>query len=178
MITMVIVIKVITLSPPRIGWIHCNHEQYKESPMAQITANDFATRWKTRMLDPATQAKIKQGVQNPSRSWQQSTLAAMDFMSARWNESIRDGTWTNRVSNTSDAYWQRRTIDKGLPAMTNGVNNGVAAVQAFAQQFLPAVQAASAAAQALPRGGVENGVARASAFIRQMATFRYARPGR
>lgn len=147
--------------------------------MAQVTAQAFADRWAARMADPNTQNKIKAGVQNPRRSWQQQTLAAQNFMISQWNQACtQDGKWFNSVSGTSNQYWQNRTLNKGLPNMANGIANGKPAVMAFASQFLPAVANASAAAQSLPRGGIENGVARAAAFIRSMGTFRYNRPAR
>lgn len=147
--------------------------------MAQVSAADFATRWAARMTDPQTQAKIKAGVQNPRNDWHTRTIDSKQYMMSQWQASMQQGgRWDTNVGNTSTAYWQQRTINKGLPAMANGITNAKPAVQAFAAQFLPAVQQASAAAQALPRGGVENGIARAAAFIRSMAQFRYTRPAR
>lgn len=147
-----------------------------------VTAQQFATNWANGMS--AKMDKIRQGITTTQKDWHTATIDAKGFMVSRWQAAVGTsgqdtGTkWDRNVGNTSTAYWRSRALSKGMQNLPAGIDNGRPNVQAFAQQFLPAVQAAAQAAQALPRGGVEQSIARVSAFIRAMSQFQYTRPAR
>lgn len=135
--------------------------------MARVNAQQYLDKW-GRNLNASGQY-ITAGVQRVQTAPGQSAAAAQARMLANLTQSVTSGVWAKNVSAVSLADWQNAMTNKAIPRIAQGVTaaqkNKVGKITAL----LNAVDQASAAAKALPKGGLEEGIARATAFMRSMS---------
>lgn len=114
--------------------------------MAEIAGVDvIAGKW--ARVTPTRTADYEEGVRNPRKDWQRTTLAATDAWKAGVQESITKGTWAKGVSRAGAAGWQAGAIEKGVPRWGPGVQ---VAEPKYAAGFAP-YRAAIAAVTLPPR---------------------------
>lgn len=135
--------------------------------MARTTAAQWLDKW-SRRLSAAT-PDIQAGIQRVNQAPGVAAAAAAPVMLANLTASVQSGAWAARVSSVSLPQWQKAMTDKAIPRLAQGITAAQQNKQGAIQTFLSAVDAASADANALPRGGLEQNIARSVAFQRSMA---------
>lgn len=135
--------------------------------MASLTAQQYLDKWKRR-LDAAT-TDIQAGVDKVTTAPGELAAQAQDRMLAGIQQSIANGSWQRGVRSVSLQQWKDSMKNKGVNRIAAGTAQAVQTKVQSIQNLLTAVDAASAAANALPKGGLEQGIARATTFMREMS---------
>lgn len=138
--------------------------------MARTTPAEFAEKWKRR-LSGATE-DIRRGIDRVTIAPGEQAAAAQDAMLQNTTEAIASGRWANRTRSVSLNEWKSAARDKGVGRIASGTQAAEAKMARVAQELLPAVDAAAAAARAIPKVTIEDSINRAATFMRQMRTFR------
>lgn len=135
--------------------------------MARVNAQQWLDKWGRRLQ--AAGPDIQAGVNRVQRAPGQDAAAAADRMLLGVQQAIQDGTWQANVGKVTLQEWKDSMINKGVPRLAQGVTaaqkNGTAKIQ----ELLSAVDAAAAAANALPKGSLEQNIQRSITFQREMA---------
>lgn len=135
--------------------------------MARVNAQQWLDKWGRRLN--AAGPDITAGIQRVTQAPGQAAAAAKDRWAAGVQQSITDGTWANNVAKVPLQDWQAAMTQKGIPRLGQGITTAQTKKASKIQTFLSAVDAASADAHALPRGGLEANIQRSVAFQRSMA---------
>lgn len=135
--------------------------------MARVTPEQFAEKW-ARRLQGATE-DIRRGVAATREAPGEAAARSQDALLANFMESVNSGLWATRVRGVSLQDWQRATTEKGIARIPQGVQAAQPRMTRIAQELLPAVDAAAAAARALPKVTLEDSIQRATTFIREMS---------
>ncbi|MDR5730672.1 MAG: hypothetical protein RB191_24950 [Terriglobia bacterium] len=143
--------------------------------MARVNAQQWLQKWGTNLN--AAGSYVKDGVNRVQTAPGASAAAAADRMLAGVTASVQNGTWAKRVGAVSLQQWQQAMINKGLPRIAQGVSTAQSTKQGQITALLSAVDTATAAANALPKGGLEQGIARATAYMRAMSAAAPKRTG-
>jgi len=93
---------------------------------------ESADKWVKRA--GAASADYQRGVQNPRRSWEESTVEAAGAQEAGVTEAIANKSFEKGVRNAGNAKWQRKAIDVGAARFGPGV---AAAKSDYEQGFAP-----------------------------------------
>lgn len=143
--------------------------------MARTNAQQWLDKWGQRMgtAGPFIQA----GVQRVQTAPGQSAAASAQLFAQRINEAITSGLWAKRVGSVSLQDWQQAMITKGIPRLTQGIAVAQKTKGPQITALLAAVDQASAAAKALPKGSLENSIQRAVTFMRTMSQLAPKRTG-
>lgn len=135
--------------------------------MAKVNAQQWLAKWGTNLN--ASGQYIQAGVNRVQTAPGVTAAAASDRMLAGVTASIQNGTWQRNVSKVSLSDWQNAMIKKGIPRLAQGVTQAQSSKTGAITALLSAVDTATAAANALPKGGLEQGIARATTFMRAMS---------
>lgn len=136
-----------------------------------ISASAFAEKW-GRRLKGATQ-DIKDGVMAVTTAPSQQAIAKQDKMKANLIAAIDNGDWAAGLGKVTLADWKRDMTEKGVPAISRGVDIATPKVAAFASVLLPHIAAGQATVDAMPDLTLEDNIQRAEKMIRHMASLRY-----
>ncbi len=138
--------------------------------MAKVNAQEYAEKWARRMRG-ATE-DVRRGVEKVTVA--PGELAAQNEAALLQNfvESVNSGRWAARVRGVSLQDWQKATLDKGIARIGPGVEAAQPKMARIAAELLPAVDAAAAAANALPKVTLEDSIQRMTTFVRKMAEFK------
>lgn len=134
--------------------------------MARVNGAGWLEKWKRRL--DAAGPDITNGVNRVTTAPGVAAAAASDRMLSGVTNAITSGVWARNVQKVSLNEWQQSMIKKGIPRMATGTSQAVATKGAKIDAVLSVVDAAAAAARALPKGGIEQSKARANAFIDYM----------
>lgn len=143
--------------------------------MAKVTAQEYAEKWSNR-LSGATE-DIRRGINKVTEAPGVKAAKAKEAMKQKLLKSIDDGTWEAQVAGVSLEDWKAAASTKGVNRIAEGVNAAKPKQVAMAEKLLPAVDAAAAAAKALPKVTLEDSINRSTTFIREMAKRKIRRPG-
>ena len=124
-----------------------------------------------RRLKGATE-DIRRGIQRVDVAPGIKAAAKQDKMKAKLVASIDDGTWANRVKAVSLEDWKRKAETKGLARIATGIDEAAPKVLNFAEQLLPAVEAAKSKVDAMPDMTLEDSINRMATFTREMSKFK------
>lgn len=131
-----------------------------------VNPQQMAQNWANAMASPTTSQKYTQGIQGVTQS--PGAAAATDQALARYQAgcaaSVASGKRAASLQYSLQS-WQQAAIQKGAPRLASGAQMALPKFQAFAQKWAPIYQQASAAAHALPKGGLGNAMARVQATI-------------
>ena len=138
--------------------------------MARVNAQEYAEKWARRTR--AATEDVRRGVERVDTA--PGELAAQNEAALVQNfvESVNSGRWAARVRGVSLQDWKAATIDKGIPRIAQGVESAQPKMARIAAELLPAVDAAAAAANALPKVTLEDSIQRMTTFVRKMAEFK------
>jgi hypothetical protein len=118
---------------------------------------------------------IRRGIERVTVAPGQSAAANQEAMQRNLNESIDSGRWARRVASVSLQDWKTAATTKGLQRVASGAQAAEGKMQRVAQELLPAVDAAAAAARQIPKVTIEDSINRAATFMRQMRQFKERR---
>lgn len=138
--------------------------------MAKVTPVEFAEKWKRRMSQSTED--IRRGIDRVSEAPGVKAAAAADRMVQNLTESVTSGRWGRKVSEVSLADWKNAAKEKGLARVATGAAQAEAKMARIAAELLPAVDAAAAEANALPKGTIDDSINRAATFMRRMREFK------
>lgn len=141
--------------------------------MARVNAQEFADKWKRR-LSGATE-DIKRGIDKVTIAPGQQAAAAQDRMLANTTAAISSGRWARKVGAVPLNDWKTAAKDKGAARVATGAAAAEAKMARVAQELLPAIDAAAAEANAMPKGTIEDSVNRAGAYMRRMRAWKESR---
>ena len=136
--------------------------------MARVNAQQWLDKWSRRLS--AAAPDIQSGVQRVTQAPGVSAAAAAPRMLAGVTAAVQSGVWANNVAKVSLPQWQSAMVNKAIPRLAQGITAAQQNKQQQITTFLSAVDAATADAQALPKGGLEQNIARSVAFQRSMST--------
>lgn len=91
-------------------------------------------RDKYARVAPTRVTDFAEGIQNPRRSWEQSTKAASDAYAQGVQQAIGEGRFETGVAKAGDAKWQRKTQDVGVQRWAPGIQ---ASLQDYETGFAP-----------------------------------------
>jgi len=138
--------------------------------MARVTPEEFAEKHARRLKGSIED--IRNGINNVTVAPGKLAAAKADKMKANLIAAIESGKWSGRVGAVSLEEWKSKMLDKGLTRIPSGIDAAHDKVVGFANQFLPAVDAARSKVQSMPDMTLEDNIARSAAFIREMSKFR------
>lgn len=88
--------------------------------MANIKPLDqIAKKWST--VTPGRAGEYKAGVENPRKSWAESTLNAKQAYSDGVQAAISENRFEKGVANAGDAKWKKGAVEKGATRWPQGV---------------------------------------------------------
>lgn len=134
--------------------------------MAKVNPQEYAEKW-ARRLRGATE-DIRRGVERVDTAPGELAAAQQDAMLQNFVESVNSGLWASRVRGVSLQDWKEATITKGIQRIGAGVEAAQPKMARIAAELLPAVDAAAAAARAMPKVTLEDSIARMTTFVREM----------
>ena len=138
--------------------------------MARVNATEFAEKWARRTR--AATEDVRRGVERVTEAPGEKAAQNEAALIQNFVESVNSGRWARKVRAVSLEDWKKSTIDKGIPRIASGVENAQPKMARIAAELLPAVDAAAAAAHALPKVTLEDSIARMTTFVRKMAEFK------
>lgn len=137
--------------------------------MAKVTPQEFADKWSRRL--GAAGEDIRRGIARTTEAPGIAAAAQQAVMLQNVTAAVSSGKWARRVGAVSLQDWQKSTTEKGIPRIATGAQAAQGKMARVASELLPAVDAAAAMANALPKGTIEDSVNRAATFMREMAKF-------
>jgi hypothetical protein len=138
--------------------------------MARVTPQEYAEKWKRR-LSSATE-DIRKGVQKVTQAPGQAAVANTEGMRRNINEAIDSGRWARKTAAVTVDQWKTAALEKGLARIPTGAQQAEQKMARVATTLLPAVDAAAAAARAMPKVTIEDSIARVGEFVRRMHAFK------
>lgn len=141
--------------------------------MARVTPAEFADKWKRRLS--ASTEDIRRGIERVQTAPGEQAAANEDGMLRGVTEAVTSGRWANRVRSVSLSDWKGAALNKGLPRVASGAAAAENKMARVAAELLPAVDAAAAEANAMPKGTIEDSIARAGTYMRRMHEFKVGR---
>ncbi len=142
--------------------------------MAKVTPQEYAEKWANR-LSGSTE-EIRRGIEKVTEAPGVKAARAKEAFKAKLLKSIDDGTWEAMVSAVTLEEWKEAATIKGLARIGQGVDQAKVKQVAMAEKLLPAVDAAAAAANALPKVTLEDSINRSATFIREMNKRKIRKP--
>jgi len=138
--------------------------------MAKLTPQEYAEKQASRLKSATTD--IRRGVEKVTEAPTVKAALAKDKMRARLLARIDDGTWERRLRAVTLEEWKRKMLDVGVNRIAAGIDAANAKVVSFAEQLLPAVDAAKAKIAGMPSLTIEDSINRMTGYIREMSKFR------
>ena len=139
--------------------------------MAKKSADQIAAKYGRRLA--ASGQDYSEGVNSPSRDWQQATIQG----EARWKAGLAiaqsEGRFTRGVTKAGTQKWQQNAAGKGAQRFVGAAQDAQAAYAQQASQVLAAADAARAAVAGMDNTTLESRIQRSAAA--NMATSRYWR---
>ena len=135
--------------------------------MARVNAQQWLDKWGRRLGAAGTD--IQAGVDRTTQAPGAAAAAAAPL----WQQKMADPTtqqkWAKQVAAVPLQTWKDSMKNKAIPRMSQGITQAQATKQSRITALLSAVDAASADANALPKGSLDQNIARSVAFQRSMA---------
>ena len=135
--------------------------------MAKVTPAQYAEKWGRRLRGAGED--IRRGIERVDKAPGVAAAASQELMLQKVTEAVNSGLWAKRVASVSLDDWKKSALEKGVPRIPAGVEAATEKMEKIAEELLPAVDAAAAAANALPKGTLEDSIARSAMFMREMA---------
>ena len=138
--------------------------------MPKLTAEEFADKHAKRLK--AAGPEMRQGVERVTDSPMAKAAAKQDKMRTKLLAAIDDGTWARRLKGVSLEDWKGKMLTIGVGRVSAGIDAAHGKVVAFAEQLLPAVEAAKRKIETMPDLTLEDNIARMSDYVREMGKFK------
>ncbi len=138
--------------------------------MSKLSAAEFAEKH-ARRLKGSTE-DIRKGINRVTQAPTQQAAQKIDKMRTRWLAKVDDGTVAKRLNGVSLQDWQKAAAGVGVDRIASGIDNAQPKVIAFAEQLLPAVDAAKAKIASMPDLTLDDSINRMTTYVREMGKFR------
>lgn len=138
--------------------------------MARVTPEEFAEKWSRRTAGAVTD--MRTGVEKVTESPTAKAAAKADKMLAKVTAAVQEGRWANNLKKVTLEEWKEKMLTKGVGRVAQGVEGAREKSRAFAEQLLPAVDAAVSEVKRMPDLTIEDSINRVGTFIRKMAEFK------
>lgn len=135
--------------------------------MAKVNAAGWLDKWGQRLN--ASGQFIQSGVNGVQTAPGVAAAAAQDRMLTNLTQAVTSGIWARNVSGVSLQAWKDAMVNKGIPRISQGVTAAQKNKTQVITQLLSAVDSASAAARAIPKGSIDQNIQRAVTFMRAMS---------
>ena len=139
--------------------------------MARKDPSEIAEKW-GRNLTRSTD-EIRKGVDRVTEAPGVLAARKKEKMQVKLNEALDDGTWENNVAAVSLSEWQEKTITKGIPRISAGVQAANGKVVDFHNQLADHQAQIDSELDRMPDITLEDGIARSAAQIRGMSKFKF-----
>lgn len=134
------------------------------------TAAQMAQNWTNAMANPSTSNNYKAGIQgttvNPMAA--AASPEAQALYAQNTAAAVSSGRMAAALNAVSMSTWQNNAINVGAARLSTGAQKASSKMQSFFNKWAPIYAQASAAAKALPKGGMANAMARVQAAISVM----------
>lgn len=134
------------------------------------TPDQMAAAWKASMQNPQTAQRYKDGINGTSVNPME--LAASPDAEQLYLQNIQlavsSGKRRDKLRAVPLARWKNNAINVGAASLSSGAVKAMDKVSAHFQKWGPIYAQASAAAKALPKGGMANAMARVQAAMQVM----------
>ena len=138
--------------------------------MALPTPSEFADKWSRRLKGAVED--IRKGVERVTESPGKKAAEKFDKWVAKITAEETQKKWKENVSKVDVGEWKEMMINKGVPAISRGVDMAKSKVEDFASQLLAHIEAGLKKIEAMPDLTLEDSIARATEWIRHMAKFK------
>lgn len=137
--------------------------------MAKVSAEQYAEKHARRLKQAIPDMEI--GINRVTISPTKQAAAKMDKLKANLIKAIDSGKMKRRMEAVTVEEWKGKMIGKGLGRVASGIDAAHDKQVAFANQLLPAVDAAVAEIKKMPDLSIEDSINRVGTFIRRMSKF-------
>lgn len=86
-------------------------------------ADQVSAKWRQRAS--AATDEYREGIENPRRSWEDTTAAAVQNYQDGVTQAIADGRFVRGVRDAGNIKWERNALEKGVPRFSQGISAGV-----------------------------------------------------
>lgn len=131
--------------------------------MAMKQPSVGANKWATNLA--GSSEAIKAGVNSVTESPTAKAAQNLDKAAANYQEAVSSGRMAAKLNAVSTQDWKTSMIDKGLPRIQQGAQQGKANYLKFANSFYPVAAEASQLAKSMPNNNVEEGLNRVRAVV-------------
>lgn len=135
--------------------------------MARVTAQQLADKWGRRMQ--AAAPDIQAGVDRTQKDPGALAAAQKNLWAAKLADPATQNAWATNVAKVGAAGWKDAMKTKGIPRLQTGIARAQTTKIPRWTALLSAVDAATADANATPRGTLDQNLARANTFARSMS---------
>jgi hypothetical protein len=135
--------------------------------MAMLTVESMLKNWQDAMASPKTRDKYVAGTANPKQNPMQAAAApdAMQRYRDGVDRSITSGKRANALNSTPLSSYVQGCATKGAQALATAGQRKIDNARKGFTRALPMLQAAQAAVQGMPKGGLANAQARSNAAL-------------
>lgn len=137
--------------------------------MSRVNAQEFAEKWARRLS--AAGPDIQRGIERTTEAPGAAAVRNQQAMMQNTMAAIQSGKWARNTQAVSLQDWKSAAITKGVPRVAQGAASAQAKMARVAADLLPAVDAAAAKANNMPKVTIEDSVARAASFMRDMHAY-------
>ena len=141
--------------------------------MARKDPTEIAEKW-GRNLKRSTE-DIRKGIARVTEAPGVKAAQKQEKMQQRLNAAIDNGTWAERVASVPLSEWQQKTITKGIPRISAGVDAANGKVVDFHNQLADHQASIDTELDRMPDITIEDSIARSAAQIRGMSKFKFRR---
>jgi len=132
---------------------------------------ELAKNWQNGLTSSIP--KIQSGIGRVTESPMEKAAARSDAYLAGVNKAVQSGRWQNSLRAVDLNTWRTVTAQKVGERLAGGATAAVPKVQKFATWLIPAVNAASAAIDNMPKQTLQDSIQRVAAFMTAMAANPY-----
>jgi hypothetical protein len=138
--------------------------------MARVDAKGYQEKHARRLK--ASLDDIAAGVKKVTVAPTLEAAKKIDKMRANWIRAADDGKIEAGFKRVSLDDWKDSMLNKGVGNISRGIDGAAKKVEAFAEQFLPYLDAGVSKIKSMPDVTLEDGIQRAAEMIRHNAAFR------
>jgi len=136
-----------------------------------MSPEEFADK-QARNLKNSTE-DIKRGVEAVTISPGVKAAQNIDKMKLNFNNAIDSGKTKKALENIDLSDWQKKTIEKGIPRISQGIDGARDKVVAFASALFPHIRTGLQKIEGMKSLTFEDNINRMVAWARHMKTFSY-----
>jgi len=135
----------------------------------KITPQEYADKHARRLK--ASTDDIRLGVSRVTESPTEKAAEKSEKMLANLSEAVRSGKWSRGLRRVSLDEWKKKTLEKGIGRIAQGIDSVREQQVDFATQLFDFENSLLSKVDAMPDLTLEDSISRATEWIRGMAKF-------